>query len=242
MADTCIFKRIEKKYFLTEKQYKSLTEIIGGRLTPDEHGRSTICSLYLDTPDFLLIRNSIDATCYKEKLRIRSYGTPTPDSKVFLELKKKFEGVVYKRRVSMPLADALHFVHTGVKPFSSQIMNELEWSVNHYEGIAEAVLICYERDAFYDKNDPTLRITFDTNVRYRCGEALNMCDGDFGKQIIPDNTYLMEIKTAGTMPKWLSEALSDLNIFGTSFSKYGTAFREINKSGITEQNSTKKIG
>ena len=125
MDMTCIFKRIEKKYLLSESQYESLLRRIGTHLKPDEYGRSTVLSLYLDTPDHRIIRTSLEAIDYKEKLRLRSYGTATSDSTVFLELKKKFEGIVYKRRVAMTLAEAEQYLQTGVKPFQNQIMSEI---------------------------------------------------------------------------------------------------------------------
>ena len=89
-----IFKRVEKKYRITEATYLSLMERIGEQLEPDRYGKSTVCNLYLDTPDFLLIRNSIEAVSYKEKLRVRSYGIPKEDGTVFFEIKKKYKGTV----------------------------------------------------------------------------------------------------------------------------------------------------
>ena len=126
METTCNFKRIEKKYLLSEIQYEALFRRIGSHLKPDEYGRSAVMSLYLDTPDYRIIRHSIEAADYKEKLRLRSYGTASADSTVFLELKKKFGGVVYKRRAAMTLTEAERYLRTGVKPFESQIMSEID--------------------------------------------------------------------------------------------------------------------
>ena len=118
MSDQFIFRRVEKKYRITPKQRLCLLDTVGARLTPDSHGISTVCSLYLDTPDFLLIRNSIDAKAYKEKLRLRSYGTPNENSKVFFEIKKKYKGIVYKRRASMKLSEAMNYINGGSPPFA----------------------------------------------------------------------------------------------------------------------------
>lgn len=229
MKELCIFKRVEKKYFLTETQKESLLALIGEYLTPDEYGVSTICSLYIDTPDYLLIRNSIDAKneskAYKEKIRLRSYGTPQDDSRVFLEIKKKYKGVVYKRRVSMTLSDARNYLNGGAKPMESQIMSEIDYSMHFYNMPKPAMMIAYERTAYFVKNMPALRITFDSNVRYR-NYDLKLEDGPEGKKIIPDNCYLMEIKTDGAMPLWLSHALDECRIFPVSFSKYGTAYMQ----------------
>ena len=145
MKDILIFQRVEKKYRLTPLQKAALLQEVKEHLTPDAHGRSTICSLYLDTPEHLLIRNSIDARVYKEKLRLRSYGTPTPDEPVFLEIKKKYKGVVYKRRVSLPLDEATAYIHGGEKPLDSQIMSEIDYAMHFYRQPQPAMLIAYER-------------------------------------------------------------------------------------------------
>ena len=72
MKDICIFKRVEKKYCISLSQKDALFAKIGAYLVPDAYGKSTICSLYLDTPDHLLIRNPISAIAYKEKIRLRN--------------------------------------------------------------------------------------------------------------------------------------------------------------------------
>lgn len=226
-----IFQRIEKKYLLSPEQHHMLLSEIGHRLEPDKHGRSTICSLYLDTPDYRLIRASIDAkaykdSVYKEKLRLRSYGTPTDDSKVFLEIKKKFKGVVYKRRVSMKLGEAMRYISGGNAPIDSQIMREIDYAMHFYNHPTPKALLCYERDAYYVREDSKYRITFDSNVRYRDFD-LNPTLGSEGKIIQPANTILMEIKTDGAMPLWLSAALTRCGIYPATFSKYGTAYEDI---------------
>jgi hypothetical protein len=159
MSDQFIFRRVEKKYRITPVQRARLLELVGDRLTPDKHGRSTVCSLYLDTPDFLLIRNSIDAKAYKEKLRIRSYGTPTASSKVFFEIKKKYKGIVYKRRASMTLAEAENYISGGSPPFESQIISEIDYAMRYYRHPAPAMLIACEREAFYCTENADLRLT-----------------------------------------------------------------------------------
>lgn len=222
--DICIFKRIEKKYQLSREQKDRLLKEVGAYLIPDVHGESTICSLYLDTPDFLLIRNSIDARVYKEKLRLRSYGTPTADSQVFLELKKKYKGVVYKRRVSMSLEEAERYITTGEKPIESQIMSEIDYAMRFYHHPEPAMFIAYEREAFYVKELPNLRLTFDYSVRYR-NKNLLLELGTDGEKIIPDDVVLLEIKTDGAMPVWLAHALDVCEVRPVSFSKYGTAYK-----------------
>ncbi len=223
MDATCIFKRIEKKYLLSETQYQALFQRIGPHLMPDKFGRSTVLSLYLDTPDRRIIRNSVEAVDYKEKLRLRSYGTAAADSTVFLELKKKFGGVVYKRRAAMTLTDAERYLRTGIKPFESQIMSEIDWAMRFYGRPKGAMLIACEREAWFDEEHPDLRLTFDRNIRYRENE-LHLDKGSAGSILLPENTVLLEIKTAGAMPLWLAGALDAEGVLPGSFSKYGAAY------------------
>lgn len=177
----------------------------------------------------MLIRNSIDAKTYKEKIRLRSYGTPSKNDKVFLEIKKKFKGVVYKRRISLSLGDAYDYIEKGLRPEESQIMSEIDYCMNFYRHPSPSMLIAYERDAYYVKDMPNLRITFDSNVRYRTDD-LFLENGNEGKTILPENTYIMEVKTDGAMPLWLAHALDKCKMYPSSFSKYGTAFCEIGKT------------
>ena len=223
MDTACIFKRIEKKYLLSQARYEALFQRIGAHLEPDEYGRSTVMSLYLDTPDRRIIRNSIEAVDYKEKLRLRSYGTAGADSTVFLELKKKFGGVVYKRRAAMTLSEAERYLQTGVKPYESQIMSELDWAMGFYGHPKGAMLIACEREAWFDGEHPDLRLTFDRNIRYRDSE-LRLDRGSAGIGLLPRDTVLLEIKTAGAMPLWLADALDAEKILPGSFSKYGAAY------------------
>ncbi len=226
MQDVCIFRRIEKKYRITQEQRRELLERIGAKLAPDAHGVSTVCSLYLDTPDWLLIRNSIEATTYKEKLRLRSYGTPGPDGRVFLELKKKYRGVVYKRRVALTERQAEAYLRSGIKPFDSQIFRELDYAMRLYRSPRPAVALSYEREAFTVPAVPNLRLTFDAHVRYRT-DRLSLTAGTAGKEILPADEVILEIKTDGAMPLWLSRALDECAIRPASFSKYGTAYRDL---------------
>lgn len=231
MKDIMTFRRVEKKYRLTPAQKDALLALIGPRLTPDAHGRNTICSLYLDTPDHLIIRNSIIARTYKEKLRLRSYGTPTMDDLVFLEIKKKFKRVVYKRRERMTLREAMAYIEHGEKPCDSQIMREIDYAMHFYRSPKPMMLIAYEREAYFDAENPDLRITFDTNVRARDTDC-RLENGSHGEYLLPEDVILMEIKTGGAMPVWLAGALSQCGILPGRFSKYGTAY--LRNAGLIE--------
>ena len=231
MKDIMTFRRVEKKYRLTPAQKEALLAIIGPRLTPDAHGRNTICSLYLDTPDHLIIRNSIIARTYKEKLRLRSYGTPTMDDLVFLEIKKKFKRVVYKRRERMTLREAMAYIEQGDKPCDSQIMREIDYAMHFYRQPKPMMLVAYEREAWFDAENPDLRITFDTNIRARDTDC-RLENGSQGDYLLPEDVIIMEIKTGGAMPVWLAQALSQCFILPGKFSKYGTAY--LHNAGLSD--------
>lgn len=230
VPDILIFKRVEKKYLLTDEQHTALRARLDGLIRPDTYPKSTICSEYLDTPDFRLIRASMAATVYKEKLRLRSYNTPGQEDRVFLEIKKKFKGVVYKRRVAMPYAEAREYLDTGIPRRDTQIMREIDYAMHFYGHPRPAMLLCYEREAFVWKENPHVRLTLDRNVRYRTDD-LHLSHGTAGKVILPEGKVLMEIKTDGGMPVPLSHILDEYRIYPTRFSKYKTAY--IDRYGTT---------
>ena len=225
MAYKKVFKRSEIKYIVTQKQYRQLMALIEDKTRPDAYGTSLICNLYLDTPDFLLIRRSIEKPLYKEKLRVRSYGVANAQSVVYLELKKKFKGVVYKRRVALKNC-ALDAFLNGKGDGNDQVEKEIRYSLEFYKDIAPRMFISYERQAFYGKNDEDFRITLDTNIVWRDFD-LTLDKGVYGNKLMESDTYLMEIKTDTAIPIWLSAFLSENKIFKQSFSKYGTAYTRL---------------
>lgn len=226
MMDIMIFKRYEKKYLLNKSEYEKLMSVIRERLVPDIHGKNTLCSLYLDTPDFLLIRNSIDAISYKEKLRLRSYGAPGQEETLYFEIKKKYKRVVYKRRVSMTPEMAATYIESGEMPFDSQIMREIDYLMKFYRQPKPNVCILCEREAFFAEENADVRLTFDENLRYRYGFP-TLSNINEGIPIIEGDKYILEIKTPGAMPLWLANALSECKIYPTSFSKYAHAYYDI---------------
>lgn len=230
-----IFQRFELKYLIRKEQRARLESVFSERLIPDEYGVSTICNIYYDTPNFRLIRQSLEKPVYKEKLRLRSYGTVQSQDAVYLELKKKYRGVVYKRRISLPEADAVSYMNRQTPlPTDSQIGREIEYFCTYYAPLQPAVYLCYDREAFFDRNDHDLRITFDMNIRFR-QEALSLTEPPGGHALLAEDWYLMEIKTAQAIPLWLTKMLSAEKIYQTSFSKYGRAY-EWMLTGTLEEN------
>jgi hypothetical protein len=221
----CEFLRVEKKYLLDELQYFTILDAIAPHMIEEKYGTSTILNIYYDTPDFRLIRASIEKPLYKEKLRLRGYGSVTDNSEVFIEIKKKLNGVVYKRRTSMVLRDAREFLNSNArKPGSEQVLCEAAWMLDSYN-LVPAAAINYERAAFVGKDDPDFRLTIDRNLIGRT-DSPDLIYGNIGDKFLHDGRYLMEIKTAGGMPLRMCRLLSDLRIYPTSFSKYGEYYKE----------------
>ena len=226
MAEQMIFKRYEIKYMLTQEQYNRIVEGMKEEMKPDEWGRNTNLSLYFDTPDFLLARRSAEHPLYKEKLRVRSYGLAKPDTKVFIELKKKYDGVVYKRRIGMEEKDAERYLLHDEKIEHSQIEAEIDYTKQRYKGLQPKVLLSYDREAWYAKDDHEFRITFDQNILWRETEV-DLSTGIYGEPLLKEGQVLMEVKAGGAIPLWFVKLLSEEKLYKTSFSKYGNAVKTI---------------
>lgn len=217
------FERVEEKYLLSTAQYKAVLAGLRGRMQPDLFGRSTVTSIYYDTEDYRLIRASLEKPDYKEKLRVRAYGATTPESSVFVELKKKVGGIVYKRRVELPFMEAAALL--GGKPIEedSQVIREIRYFLKFYNP-RPRVLLSYRRVA-YTGADDEFRVTFDDSILYRTG-VLSLTAGAWGEELLPQGTILMEVKVPGAMPLWFCELLNKNGIYPSSFSKYGVCYRD----------------
>lgn len=227
MAFQTIFKRYELKYMLTLTQKEKVLEAMKPYMKLDKYGRTTIRNLYYDTDTYLLIRRSIEKPAYKEKLRVRSYSKASPDSTVFVELKKKHKHIVYKRRVSLPNNKAIQWLSgEGNTDRKTQIISEINYFLGYYATLHPTVFLSYEREAFYANDGSDFRVTFDDNVLCR-QEDLSLESEVYGTPILPQGQVLMEIKCSGGIPLWMAEVLSREKIYKTSFSKYGTAYRTL---------------
>ena len=229
---TYVFERVERKFLLTPAQYAGLMRTLPEYMQADQYGESTILSLYLDTEDSLLIRRSLEKPVYKEKLRLRSYGVPREMDNVFLEVKKKVRGVVYKRRICLPLAQAMECLAQGSVPAAGgQIGREIAYMLRRYR-LRPAVLLAYDRTA-YTELEPSpnrLRITIDRDIRSRQTD-LDLRLGSAGESLLAPGMRLMEIKTAHAIPLWLCAVLDQNEIRPTSFSKYGRVYEAHMRAG-----------
>ena len=234
MTSNQIFERIEKKFLITEDQFLELQKKMSPYVKADKYGEHTICNLYFDTDDYELIYSSIEKPVYKEKLRLRSYGIPDQNSKVFLELKKKYNGIVYKRRVEMTLSEAINYLNNGIRPnCNEQILNEIDYFKKFYQPVPK-VFIAYDRLAFAGTTDPDFRVTFDKNIRSRFQDLCLNHEAN-GEPLLDNNDYLMEIKIPGALPLWLARILSELEIYPVSFSKYGRIYQKRMETFLKEE-------
>ncbi len=219
------FKRYEKKYLLSARHYPELLARLGPYIEPDDYHRSTVSSIYYDGDDYHLIRQSIEQPIYKEKLRVRAYNLSSPEDEVFVELKKKYKGIVYKRRVPMTETQAEHWLSgEGGPPEDGQMVREIQWFLRENRPVPQALIAC-DRTAWRAKEDAELRITFDENIRWR-GTELRLSAGSEGELLLENGDVLMELKIPGAAPLWLARLLSDEKLFPTSFSKYGSCYRK----------------
>ena len=227
MSYQAVFQRFELKFLLTPEQKERILQAMAPYMALDQYGRTTIRNIYFDTENYRIIRCSIEKPAYKEKLRIRSYAKARPDSTVFVELKKKYEDVVYKRRLPVTEEEALLWV-TGKMHCKDhgQISKEIDYFLSYYETLRPTVFLSYEREAYYCKEGGDFRVTFDDNILCR-REDISLESDIYGTSLLEDGKVLMEIKCSGGSPLWMTSVLSRERIYKTSFSKYGTAYEKM---------------
>lgn len=227
MAYQAVFKRYELKYMMTEKQREAVRSAMLPYMGLDDYGHTTIRNIYFDTDNYRLVRRSLEKPVYKEKLRIRSYKQVKAQDKVFIELKKKYDDVVYKRRESLTQLEALEWIVKETPfPLATQIGNEIDYFFRFYRTLRPKVFLSYEREAFYALDGSDFRVTFDENILAR-REELSLSKDIWGENLVDDGRVLMEIKTSGAIPLWMTRVLAQEKIYKTSFSKYGTAYEKM---------------
>ena len=227
------FKRYEKKYLVTQQQYNALAKVFAARMVPDRFAESTISNIYYDTPDFRLIRRSLDRPAYKEKLRLRTYRTPGADTEAFVEIKKKYDHIVYKRRIAMTYGEAQAYLDGGAAPEQSQISNEIDWFLHFYKGIQPAMCICYDRLALFDKYQPELRVTFDSGIRWRMDD-LDLSSGSAGASASPSS---LSLSPASSSERASMRAAWDFSPYSPSTSSPSSRWKSIRASFVSEPNS-----
>ena len=227
VAFQTVFKRYELKYLLTLEQKEKILQALSPYMKLDQYGRSTIRNIYFDTDNYRLIRRSIEKPAYKEKLRIRSYGQASEESTVFVELKKKYDQIVYKRRLALCQNKAMAWVcREGAGPASTQISREIDYFVDFYGNLQPTVFLSYEREAYCEKDGGDFRVTFDDHILCRQTD-MSLCAPIYGTPVLPEGRVLMELKCSGGIPLWMVEVLSRERIYKTAFSKYAVAYNTL---------------
>lgn len=228
-----VMKRYEVKYILTKDQVAYFKEKILEHMKIDKYGLTTICSIYYDTPNYKLINKSIEKPSYKEKIRLRSYGLAKEDSPVFLEIKRKNEKIVYKRRIVTREDKVERFFNEDEEFGKEQISRELQAFKENYEVLEPKYLIIYDRIAYFQENSD-VRITLDMNPRYRIDD-LNLHTSKDGIPLLKEGEAILEVKVQYSIPLWLSEILTEGKIYQNSFSKVGTAHKREMSKKINEK-------
>ena len=230
-----VFARKEIKYLLTQEQLDTLMPVLETMAKVDEYGKTRINNIYFDTPDHRLIRTSLEKPMYKEKLRLRTYGRTDDETNSFIEIKKKYDGIVYKRRISAPYGKAMNYLMAGLEPLDdSQIAKEIEAFKQVYINLRPAMKICYDRVAMAGTIDPDFRVTFDSNLQWSI-DSLDLREEVKGNAILAPGNYMMEIKAGDAMPLELVRKMSELAIFPASFSKYGKGYMDMMERQLTRK-------
>lgn len=227
------FKRYEKKYIISKEKLDKIMPSLLEYMELDPFcingGEYRIYSIYYDTVNHDIIRQNSSKPVYKEKMRVRSYyDKHNPEDKVFMEIKKKSDGIGNKRRIKLKIKEIEPFVNEGILPetndyLSSQVARELQYFLKKNK-VAPALYVQYDRLALFGKEDKDFRMTFDRNVRTRRSN-FEFGERDEDELLLPDGNYIMEIKILGAMPLWLTRILSENELFSRGFSKYGVRFK-----------------
>ncbi len=227
-----IFNRVENKFLMTHDKYIILNETLKSQMALDIHAKNqcpTISNIYYDTKDDYLIKHSLSKPEFKEKLRIRAYGNVTINSMVFIELKKKNNGVVNKRRSKILLCDAYKMIKTKKLPnieayHNELVLREILFFLERFD-LKASTMIAYDRRAYMNNG---FRVTVDNNIRTRKND-LRLESGSYGDKLLEEKFVLLEAKSLGSFPTWFVSLLSELKIYKTSFSKYGKDYIRRNK-------------
>lgn len=233
-----VFRRKELKFLIDRQQRQLIEQVLAEKMLPDRFAHSSIRNIYYDTPDFRMIRRSLEKPVYKEKLRLRCYGD---SSQAFLEVKKKYKGIVYKRRIPVTEQQAQAFMQRRGSLPDTQIGREMRYLRDFYRNLQPQFYLSYERDSWSGKEDPGLRITIDEQIQFRRSD-LHLSQGPEGERILPPQLCLMEVKAENAIPVWLTELLARHKIHKISFSKYGRAYEMAVLGKIYEDRGYHHVG
>ncbi|MBE7054130.1 MAG: polyphosphate polymerase domain-containing protein [Ruminococcaceae bacterium] len=229
-----VFRRSEKKYVIDNEAYLKMRNFLKTYMISDKYNKDDntyhISNIYYDTHDDYLVRNSIEKPIYKEKIRLRTYGTPDLNSFSYIELKKKYNGITYKRRTKIKLYEAYDFLNNKIFPenngyINKQVLNEISYFISVYNPVPK-IKISYDRYAFFSLDTKDLRVSFDRNIFFNT-ENLQLESSEKGNRLLKEDYWILEIKAEKGIPIWLTNYLSENKIYSTGFSKYGSIHKRL---------------
>jgi hypothetical protein len=222
--------RYECKYLVLEAWVPEIRRIIGpfvrpDRFAPQAGGMYRISSLYLDSPDLQLLRMAREGWSERMKLRARTYSERQEDP-VFLEVKRRFNGVVHKTRARLARAEVRAPLrsHAWGAPARSG-PSELRQFVHLAQHFAVRPVrhVRYLREAYESRGGEPVRVTFD--------RALEQAEGRDG-ELSPDGSrwrplglegVVLELKFTGGFPLWMGALVARFELERRSISKYSLA-------------------
>ena len=229
--------RYELKYHVTESTAVAIARYVGHFLQMDRYsklrrrGDYPIVSLYLDSEDLQLCRESLKGLKNRYKLRIRSYTDETEYPR-FLEIKRRLNTVIMKGRARVMDRDVsalLAGLPLPPQEFKADVetINQFQLYMNCIRA-RPAVLIRYIRQAFEGDSNNRVRVTFDRELAYKITNLPEVRFGGSGWQRNPFNIngVILEIKFTGHFPMWLSEMTKYFNLQSRSISKYASSIED----------------
>lgn len=227
--------RYEFKYVVHRRLLDNLREMIIPFVEVDKFADAcgknqyTVRSIYFDTPQFDFYFEKIEGIKNRKKVRLRGYNSCNDNPMVFLEIKRKYDIPIMKYRSALIYPEAIEmFKKKRINGFTIQEYGSGESYENasrffyqvYSKNLRPVVLIVYDREAYLSKFDPSVRITFDKNLR---GMAYPHIDDLFDEtklQSAISNYFILEVKFNKHFPMWLSPLLSMYSLKKRSASKY----------------------
>lgn len=227
-ADSC---RHELKYVINEAQAAAMIACVRPFVPPDVHARSggyPIVSLYLDSSDLRLCRESLDGVKNRFKLRVRSYSD-APDTLCSFEIKRRLNRIIAKTRSWVSRAEVAALVGGASSPAARVGAREASLAQFLYYRTrlraAPVLRVRYMRQAFESTCGNPLRLTFDRQLQFNVTSKPNVGMNGGGWQPFPGQPVVLEIKFTGRFPAWLGRVVRALEIQDQSFSKYALSVK-----------------
>ncbi len=226
--------RYEFKYYASSDQLEALRNMLQPFTLPDEYaaeqagGHYTVRSIYFDTPNFQMYHRKQDHFAHRMKVRLRGYNIGNDESKVFLELKRKYEGPILKNRCGLPYGVVKKiFQGAAVDDLLPEIgkpdnLRRFFYQIYQHR-LKPVVTVAYEREVFLSKLwDPenNLRITIDKNLRAIPYPGVDELYEERNVQHPLPHQFILEVKFNQYCPVWMKPILAHFSLQKAPASKY----------------------